>query len=112
MLFTDPTFLFLFLPVLLGLCFLPFSWHRNGLLLSASILFHASGGYAFSWLMLASIAFNYAVAVRIRRASGTPPRRSGRGPEGTPGGRHPRDRGAPPGEDRALRVRRGAAGCG
>jgi alginate O-acetyltransferase complex protein AlgI len=34
--------------------------------------FYASGGGAFTWLMLASIAFNYWVAIRISRASGTP----------------------------------------
>jgi alginate O-acetyltransferase complex protein AlgI len=72
MLFTDPLFLFLFLPVLLGLYFLPFTWHRNALLLAVSILFYASGGGAFTWLMLASIAFNYVIAIRIGRASGTP----------------------------------------
>jgi alginate O-acetyltransferase complex protein AlgI len=72
MLFTDPTFLFLFLPLLLGLYFLPFTWHRNGLLLGASVLFYVSGGGAFTGLMLASIAFNYTVAIRISRASGTP----------------------------------------
>jgi alginate O-acetyltransferase complex protein AlgI len=71
MLFTDPAFLFLFLPVLLGLYFLPFTRHRNPLLLLASILFYASGGGAFTWLMLASIAFNYTIAIRIGRASGT-----------------------------------------
>ncbi len=71
MLFTDPTFLFLFLPTLLGLYFLPFAWHRNGLLLAASILFYASGGGAFTWLMLTSIAFNYTIAIRIGRAAGT-----------------------------------------
>ncbi len=71
MLFTEPTFLFLFLPVLLGLYFLPFAWHRNGLLLVASIIFYASGGGAFTWLMLGSIAFNYVIAIRIDRARGT-----------------------------------------
>jgi alginate O-acetyltransferase complex protein AlgI len=72
MLFTEPTFLFLFLPVLLGLYFLPFTWHRNGLLLVASIIFYASGGGAFTWLMLGSIAFNYVIAIRIDRARATP----------------------------------------
>src|SRR5512145_47002 len=72
MLFTEPTFLFLFLPVLLGLYFLPFTAHRNALLLGASILFYASGGGSFTWLMLGSIAFNYVVAIAISRASGTP----------------------------------------
>ena len=60
MLFTEPTFLFLFLPVLLGLYFVTLSRshasYANWLLLAASIVFYAKGGGAFTWLMLASIA--------------------------------------------------------
>jgi alginate O-acetyltransferase complex protein AlgI len=70
-LFTEPTFLFLFLPIVLGLYHLPFAWHRNGLLLAASIVFYASGGGAFTWLMLGSIAFNYTIALALDRARGT-----------------------------------------
>jgi alginate O-acetyltransferase complex protein AlgI len=75
-LFTEPTFLFLFLPILLALYFATFSREHgrygNWLLLIASIIFYANGGGAFTWLMLASIAFNYwmAIAVDRGRASG------------------------------------------
>ena len=75
MLFTEPTFLFLFLPVLLALLFAPALFGRtrhagyaNGLLLAASVVFYAKGGGAFTWLMLGSIAFNYRMAIAIDRA--------------------------------------------
>ena len=63
MLFTEPTFLFVFLPVLLALYFVPWARHRNLLLAVASVVFYASGGGAFTWLMLASIALNYGAAM-------------------------------------------------
>ncbi|HVB37680.1 MAG TPA: MBOAT family O-acyltransferase, partial [Vicinamibacterales bacterium] len=72
MLFTEPTFLFLFLPVLLGLYFLPGSRHRNGVLLAASVVFYETGGGWFTALMLASIAFNYRIAIAIDRRHGLP----------------------------------------
>src|SRR5262249_2711832 len=65
-LFTEPTFLFLFLPVLLALYFAGGSRehgrYANWLLLVFSVIFYAKGGGAFTWLMLASIAFNYSAA--------------------------------------------------
>ena len=76
MLFTEPTFLFLFLPVLLALYFAPASSthgrYGNWLLLVASVIFYAKGGGRFTWLMLASIAFNYfmAILVAARRSQG------------------------------------------
>jgi len=74
-LFTEPTFLFVFLPVLLALYFLLYFFrsprHGNLLLAVASVLFYASGGGAFTWLILASIALNYAAALGIDRARGT-----------------------------------------
>src|SRR4249920_2546651 len=74
MLFTEPTFLFLFLPVLLGLHFLrrEHGSYANWLLLIASVIFYAKGGGAFTWLMLGSIAFNYWMAIAVHRAQGTP----------------------------------------
>jgi alginate O-acetyltransferase complex protein AlgI len=70
-LFTEPTFLFLFLPILLALYFATFSrehgTYGNWLLLIASIIFYANGGGAFTWLMLASIAFNYWMAIAVDR---------------------------------------------
>jgi D-alanyl-lipoteichoic acid acyltransferase DltB (MBOAT superfamily) len=107
-LFTEPTFLFLFLPVLLALYFAPATARRllpgrarpapgraplaagrtrsvagrasspptvhgqyaNWLLLVASVIFYAKGGGAFTWLMLASIAFNYWMAIATHCAAG------------------------------------------
>jgi alginate O-acetyltransferase complex protein AlgI len=73
-LFTEPTFLFLFLPVLLALYFVKGSRehasYANWLLLAASVLFYAKGGGAFTWLMLGSIAFNYWMAIAVDRAGG------------------------------------------
>jgi alginate O-acetyltransferase complex protein AlgI len=70
-LFTEPTFLFLFLPVLLALYFATFrrehGSYGNWLLLAASVIFYATGGGAFTWLMLASIAFNYFMAIAVDR---------------------------------------------
>jgi alginate O-acetyltransferase complex protein AlgI len=73
MLFTEPTFLFLFLPVLLGLYFLRrrHAVYANWLLLIASVLFYAKGGGAFTWLMLFSIAFNYRMAIAVDNARAT-----------------------------------------
>jgi len=74
-LFTEPIFLFLFLPLLLGLVFATSgSRHRDGanlLLLGASLVFYAKGGGAFLWLMLGSIAFNYVMAIAVDRAQGS-----------------------------------------
>ena len=69
MLFTEPTFLFLFLPILLGLYFLKrvHAGYANVLLLVASVLFYAKGGGGFTWLMLGSIAFNYWMAIAVDR---------------------------------------------
>ena len=71
MLFTEPTFLFLFLPVLLALYFATgrttHGSYGNWLLLVASVIFYAKGGGAFTWLMLGSIAFNYWIAIAIDR---------------------------------------------
>jgi alginate O-acetyltransferase complex protein AlgI len=71
-LFTEPTFLFLFLPILLALYFAPGSRdhgrYANWLLLVASVIFYAKGGGPFTWLMLASIAFNYSMAIAVDRA--------------------------------------------
>ena len=76
MLFTEPTFLFLFLPVLLALYFATLSREHaaygNWVLLVASVLFYAIGGGAFTWLMLGSIAFNYGMAIAVDRVHGTP----------------------------------------
>ncbi len=71
MLFTEPTFLFLFLPALLALYFITGSREHaaygNWLLLVASVVFYATGGGSFTWLMLGSIAFNYWMAILVSR---------------------------------------------
>jgi alginate O-acetyltransferase complex protein AlgI len=71
LLFTEPTFLFLFLPILLALYFAPATRthgpYANGLLLVASVIFYVKGGGAFTWLMLASIVFNYWMAIVVAR---------------------------------------------
>ena len=76
MLFTEPTFLFLFLPLLLALYFAPLSREHgaygNSLLLVASVVFYAKGGGVFTWLMLGSIGFNYWVAIAVDRARARP----------------------------------------
>ncbi len=76
MLFTDPVFLFLFLPLLLALYFATFSREHgaygNWVLLIFSVAFYARGGRSFTWLMLGSIAFNYTMAILVDRARGTP----------------------------------------
>jgi alginate O-acetyltransferase complex protein AlgI len=75
-LFTEPTFLFLFLPALLAAYFAPLSLEHgrwgNWALLAASVVFYAKGGGAFTWLVLGSIAFNWAAAIGVDRARGTP----------------------------------------
>ena len=97
MLFTEPAFLFIFLPLLLGLYFLPIlaprkaardggtdasvvgrplagrrGMYGNWLLLGASIVFYARGAGTFTWFILGSIAFNYYAALRIDRTRDTP----------------------------------------
>ncbi|MQA28660.1 MAG: MBOAT family protein [Luteitalea sp.] len=80
MLFTEPSFLFLFLPVLLALYFGAFSRthgsYGNWLLLVASVVFYAKGGGSFTWLMLGSISFNYWMAIAVDRARETSGRRA------------------------------------
>src|SRR5204863_133533 len=84
-LFTEPTFLFLFLPILLALYFVvdlrrlirggpsTHGEYGNWLLLIASIIFYVKGGGAFTWLMLGSITFNYWMAIAVDRARTTSP---------------------------------------
>ena len=73
MLFTEPTFLFLFLPLLLALYFLrrPQASYANWILLIASVIFYAKGGGLFTWLILWSIVFNYWIAILVQRFKAT-----------------------------------------
>ena len=67
MLFTSIEFVFLFLPLTLaGYYLLPFRWNlKNYWLLAASLGFYAWGEPNFVFVMLASIAFNYAMALVV-----------------------------------------------
>lgn len=70
MLFTEPTFLLLFLPALLLLYFAAPRVFRNLLLTLGSLLFYAWGEWRFLPLLVGSVALNYWLAVWIGR---TPP---------------------------------------
>jgi alginate O-acetyltransferase complex protein AlgI len=77
-LFTEPTFLFLFLPILLALYFVrrPHAAYANWILLIASIVFYVKGAGLFTWLILGSIAFNYWSAILVQRFKATSIRKS------------------------------------
>lgn len=69
MLFSEPAFLFIFLPLLLALYFAPgLRRFRNALLLLTSLFFYAWGEKVFVFLMLGSIAFNYAMGLWVASA--------------------------------------------
>ena len=79
MLFTQPTFLFVFLPALLALYFLVAAVANRGagyadlkaanaLLVLASLVFYEQGAGRYIWLLCGSIAFNWWVAAAIDRA--------------------------------------------
>jgi alginate O-acetyltransferase complex protein AlgI len=70
-LFTAPSFLFVFLPIVLLLHLVPRPVWRNSLLLVASIVFYASGAGAFTSLILTSIVVNYVAALAVDRHRGT-----------------------------------------
>jgi alginate O-acetyltransferase complex protein AlgI len=67
MVFASPVFLFLFLPTTLAAYYIaPVRW-RNGVLLVASLVFYAWGEAVYLPLVLASVAFNYAIGSAIGR---------------------------------------------
>jgi alginate O-acetyltransferase complex protein AlgI len=71
-LFTEPTFLFGFLPLLLCLYYAA-PWRvRNLLLVMASVVFYARDGGAFTWIILGSIVVNGTAALWVERLRGTP----------------------------------------
>ena len=83
MLFTQPTFLFLFLPALVALYFLVVAVANRGagyadlnaanaLLVLASLVFYERGAGRYVWLLCGSIAFNWWVAAAIDRARAEP----------------------------------------
>jgi len=68
MLFASPLFLFLFLPLTLAAHFAaPRAW-RNAVLLAASLVFYAWGEAPYVALVLASVAFNWALGIAIANA--------------------------------------------
>ena len=73
MVFSSTVFLFLFLPALLALYYLPYrlgiGW-RNAVLLLGSLLFYAWGEPTFVFVMLAEIAANWFCALFMDRAEG------------------------------------------
>lgn len=69
MLFSEPVFLFICLPLLLALYFAPgLGRFRNLILLAFSLLFYAWGEKVFVFLMLASIVFNHVMGLAVARA--------------------------------------------
>ncbi len=65
MLFSSITFIFVFLPVVLGLYYLSPKKFRNAILLLASIVFYAWGEPKFLFVMFATILVNYAGTILI-----------------------------------------------
>ncbi|MBV9867971.1 MAG: MBOAT family protein [Abitibacteriaceae bacterium] len=74
MLFSEPVFVFLFLPVVLFLYVVLPQRLRNLLLTGASLFFYACGETKFVFILIASIILNYYFAIWISQTSG--PRQS------------------------------------
>jgi len=69
MVFASPIFLFLFLPATLAAYFVaPRRW-RNAVLLAASVVFYAWGEARYLLLICGSVAFNFAIGLRIAGAA-------------------------------------------
>lgn len=69
MLFSSLTFLFYFLPILIGCYYITPKPGRNILLVIFSVLFHAWGGTGFTLLLLGSVVVNWLVARPIGQKS-------------------------------------------
>ena len=71
MLFSSEIFLFLFLPLVLGLYYIPKNSIKikNGLLLLASIIFYAWGEPKFILIMLASVFINYIFGISVSKGT-------------------------------------------
>jgi alginate O-acetyltransferase complex protein AlgI len=67
MLFSSPLFLFLFLPVVVVVAVLCPRRAQNAFLVAASLLFYAWGEVKWTWLLLASICFNYVAGRLVAR---------------------------------------------
>jgi alginate O-acetyltransferase complex protein AlgI len=55
MLFTEPLFLFLFLPVVLLVYYVSPARARNYVLIAASFVFYLAGERLFSWVLMLSV---------------------------------------------------------
>jgi alginate O-acetyltransferase complex protein AlgI len=71
MLFTEPLFLFLFLPLLLGIYYISPSRFRNLILIAASFIFYFAGEKLFSGVLLLSVLLNYVAARSLCRTQNT-----------------------------------------
>jgi alginate O-acetyltransferase complex protein AlgI len=69
-LFSSPSFLFFFLPILLGLYFVVRRDARNLLLCAASLLFYFWGEGVYVLVLLFCIAFNYVMGLWLDRTAG------------------------------------------
>ena len=71
MVFSTTTFLFLFLPAVLAVYYIPFVKKRrklsNFILTAASILFYAWGEPVFVLIMLGSIVINWAFGLAVQK---------------------------------------------
>jgi len=71
MLFSEPIFLFLFLPVLLAVYFATPERYKNFVLTISSLIFYAAGEDRFLPWLLGSIAVNYWIAIALDKYRGT-----------------------------------------
>ncbi len=72
MVFSSAPFVFLALPALLLVYYALPSWAKNAWLLLISLLFYAWGEPRLLWVMLASVAGNWALGLWMGRVHGTP----------------------------------------
>jgi alginate O-acetyltransferase complex protein AlgI len=75
MLFTEPLFLFFFLPVVLALYFVTPRRFRNAVLLGASLTFYAWGEGPYFLVLAGSLLLNYFGAIWVERLDGRPRKR-------------------------------------
>jgi alginate O-acetyltransferase complex protein AlgI len=68
MIFSSPVFIFIFLPIVLGIYFLLDKKFRNLFILISSLFFYAWGEYVFVILLMYSICVNYIAGILISRS--------------------------------------------
>ena len=67
MLFSSLTFIFIFLPLVLGIYFISKDKYKNTILLVFSLFFYAWGEPKYIILMIFSIIFNYAKIIKSEK---------------------------------------------